>query len=1168
MTCKLLSALLALAFLSAARLQAGQSDSVNQDHERIVFIGDGITPDGARGDKTGIVVAGKETSFAEQKQFIRLSNDFSPLVEMALGKGTLLLRAVNPYAKVAGTVLVGRSQTKKIQVSTFPAVLKLDDLGSGPLRLGVEINWSNRDGSLRQREVFLATAVGGRLSDDLSRCQVFDEATYWQIAVDTAKRLVIPVTLEVPGKLTIVIDDAGGNRIRNLVSGISFSAGAHEIEWDGRNDFGSSVAPGTYRIRVLTHPGLTRQFLTQFDNGGERMFTPWGTNHSIMTGFAANRDVVFTLSPLTEGGNSLVALTPEGKFIRGFAQIHGTGIQRVCGAADERYLYVFHDGISWSNSRNAYLSLTCYEIATGRVVPLNGKQFNVLHPTNKMAIGGAALHRGELYYSNRETDEIVVLDPATATELRRIACPNPGALASAEDALYAVSGRSLIRLVPNRTVCQLDFEPRGLAVGGGKFYLSGAADSTVKCFDQNGRFDGSLGIPGGDYVGRWQPERLIEPLGLLCAPDGMLWIAENRRAPKRISRWDPSAKKLLYEKYGSPTYGSPSAGFDPENPQRWIADGCLWWVDPERKTARVENIVLPQSGHFGERKMARTYRFVHCDGRTFVIGQGSFSVVSELQSDGTLKDLAMISTPGIFQHSLGLKEKGHPVIREAVHKAFPDVPVTQSRLDERVLMLWVDQNGDGKIAADELEFSPFGSVATVGYWGFQPESLDFQLFYQAPDHSRNILTFKADSFNHCGAPDYSIAKAIETAAPITAELPPGINGFQNNSYSNAAGDVVLNTSPYMLSFDRSGRLNWFYPNLWSGVHGSQKAPLPRSGEIQGQLFALGFTHGVLALMGNHGRVFFLTSDGLYIDELFSDCRVSELNGPGLIGGEPFGGGFNYDKKNKRFLLQGGNSGFRIYEIGGFERMKRSETRLTVSAKQLVAAAELNPVKLQDADKNKTTSLPYGASDRKVAQWSRSGWPISLAARYDKQSLYLKYSVRDDSPWVNHGKVWSSLFKTGDSVDLQLETSRDPKRQIRLLVAPMDDKNVAVRYRFQAGADEAKLNPMDFNSPWRSVRVADVKLLDSVKIQVRRGTGSYQVAVEIPLEDLGLDFATLSGSTLTGDVGVIYGDRAGKIDLARVYWSNQETGLVNDVPGEIMLQPENWGKIRFSKGKNE
>jgi hypothetical protein len=44
--------------------------------------------------------------------------------------------------------------------------------------------------------------------------------------------------------------------------------------------------------------------------------------------------------------------------------------------------------------------------------------------------------------------------------------------------------------------------------------------------------------------------------------------------------------------------------------------------------------------------------------------------------------------------------------------------------------------------------------------------------------------------------------------------------------------------------------------------------------------------------------------------------------------------------------------------------------------------------------------------------------------------------------------------------------------------------------------------------------------------------------------------------------VIYGDPDGQMDMLRSYWSNQSTGLVNDVPGEIMLTPAAWGSVAF------
>ena len=37
---------------------------------------------------------------------------------------------------------------------------------------------------------------------------------------------------------------------------------------------------------------------------------------------------------------------------------------------------------------------------------------------------------------------------------------------------------------------------------------------------------------------------------------------------------------------------------------------------------------------------------------------------------------------------------------------------------------------------------------------------------------------------------------------------------------------------------------------------------------------------------------------------------------------------------------------------------------------------------------------------------------------------------------------------------------------------------------------------------------------------------------------------------------------GTTNIFRNYWPNQATGLVNDVPGEIMLTPNLWSDITF------
>jgi hypothetical protein len=155
-----------------------------------------------------------------------------------------------------------------------------------------------------------------------------------------------------------------------------------------------------------------------------------------------------------------------------------------------------------------------------------------------------------------------------------------------------------------------------------------------------------------------------------------------------------------------------------------------------------------------------------------------------------------------------------------------------------------------------------------------------------------------------------------------------------------------------------------------------------------------------------------------------------------------------------------------------------------------------------------------------------------------------------------------LFKTGDSVDLQIgaDPGANPRRggpvpgDMRLLLAPFQGGNIAVlyRHRLQGAADGVV-----FHSPWRSEKVDSVKKLESAKIAVTKSGDTYCVEVAVPLGELGL---TSFGKTLRGDFGVIYGDAEGTANIFRNYWSNQATGLVNDVPGEIILSPNLWGDI--------
>lgn len=62
----------------------------------------------------------------------------------------------------------------------------------------------------------------------------------------TGQPVVIPVVLQAAGRARLDLVDAGGHLVRRLDLG-QLGAGYQEVEWDGRNEAGRTVAPGAYR---------------------------------------------------------------------------------------------------------------------------------------------------------------------------------------------------------------------------------------------------------------------------------------------------------------------------------------------------------------------------------------------------------------------------------------------------------------------------------------------------------------------------------------------------------------------------------------------------------------------------------------------------------------------------------------------------------------------------------------------------------------------------------------------------------------------------------------------------------------------------------------------------------------------------------------------------------
>ena len=186
----------------------------------------------------------------------------------------------------------------------------------------------------------------------------------------------VPVRAEIPADakaFTIVIEDAHGARVRNLAGdgdpelyGTRIKDGKRTVEvpWDGLDDAGKVVQPGTYRVRGLSRGAFTASYdmcfynpgtppwMTSDDKGG------WGADHVPAKGVVAAGDRVIVHWFFAEGGHGTIGIGPDGR--KQWGEKRGADH----AAADGEFLYAFV-GMTW-HGRNFLLR---YSLADGKPKP-------------------------------------------------------------------------------------------------------------------------------------------------------------------------------------------------------------------------------------------------------------------------------------------------------------------------------------------------------------------------------------------------------------------------------------------------------------------------------------------------------------------------------------------------------------------------------------------------------------------------------------------------------------------------------------------------------------------------------------------------------------------------------------------------------------------------------
>jgi len=755
----------------------------------------------------------------------------------------------------------------------------------------------------------------------------------------------------------------------------------------------------------------------------------------------------------------------------------------------------------------------------------------------------------------------------------------------------------------------------------GLLYVSdwGAA-MQVKVLSSNGQLQQTVGKAGGRAIhGPYDPGGMLCPMGVAVDANGMLWVSEYVYAPKRISVWEAQSGAFEREYLGPSIYGGEGPVVAPWDKTLAFSPGMQFKLDWDQAGYEVTDVFFRAESHkqalFGGPAIRyvglgggpakwgqypNAGQVIRYEGRTFYLQRAPFPVLYEM-IDNIWKPRAALASTHFFARRSYWSDK---YILDAIpgYTFSPDGTLprgggtSSQTLGARPKdlteynLVWVDMNNDGLCQPEEFDLTPLHKTRDATGKHFRWRGLS------SIDQDLTLYTRSAKvpmaSFTNDGVPVYRMED--------TVALPQ-----KGKPLATGDGKLIVLDEP-LSGFDADSlALQWTYPNPYNDVRGSHRAPAPHRGQFVGSFnitndAPLDSGRGrVFHVTGNHGQHFLFTTDGLYVSSLFADSRTGAShptrNQRGMslddtsFTQEGWSGYFWRDEASGNYYAIGGKTEYRIARVEGLttvQRMPGEAIELTdtqhdharrlipqmrdgyligVRSPEQLAKAKQSPDELR-VEKQQQITIDGSADD--WAGSNRATLPITdnQAARvrlgWDDRHLYLFYDVNDDSPWRNSSETFGSLFLHGDAVDLMLRTNPETRGSSatrgdkRLLFGNLKGEPAAVLYDARVpGVDD----PVVFVGS-KTTTIDVVRQLTDARVAVKTVDHGYTLEAAVPWSELGV--SPKAGDTFRGDVGVLLSDRLGNETARRLYRFNADTQAVSDVGSEAMLQPGNWGTLRF------
>ncbi len=1035
-----------------------------------------------------------------------------------------------------------------------------------------------------------------------------------------AQNIPITFTLEEDGYLTLVVEDASGRRVRNLIQETYFPAGTHTIYWDGYDEGQAInrnrpegnydierflVLPGTYRVRGLFHRGIDLRYEFSVQSPGQ---TPWHTDDRtggwlsdhqsawdvtwLPPGYVRRTDgpALLFISKTGEAGHGIVVLDENGRKIDGKQSLPGGflaghNVARDVGTERDRnvagYMAV-EDGTevrvyAYLSNGGAQGPLFTYPITSG-----NDEQVRGLAVRDRIAI--VALNTmNRLVVGDLRTGRVVAV--------REVDSPR-GLFATEDGKLYVVSGPRVLRYDVDVATGTLTEEtvivgggledPQGICVAGGEVYVADwGTRHQVLVFGMDGTLHRTIGTPGGPQIGPYDETRMGYPRGVAVDSRGMLWVAERHRAPKRISRWQADTGAFDRAWYGPPKYGGGGM-IDPKDPTRFyyaqsgkdaVKRAYEFELDWTTGAYRVRRILLDDE-HFAH-GVPLPYRAPeyprYRGGRQYMVNNnqeepnGNRACAIWLYENERLWPAAVAGIVSVW-----------PVIQDLGTWAAYDSDA------RRVFFVWSDLDRDGLPEQGEVQYH-----AQRHFQGtcFVEKDLSITTIWGDKVPAPEVLAN--------GIPRYDLA-AMTTIAPDEF-------GEDKDSY-HLSDDSLFVSFLGPLAFFRHGERIALYHSQWPNRN-LGGAPVPVE-QYPGQLLETARPLGdfitpgegeagpIFGINSDYGQAYVFTWDGLFLTKLLEDSRTHPLwrFPEGTIARGDRVEGVSGDAEHFWPTLNGTDDGevyfvagkehSSILRVEGLETVRRVDVgTVEVTSEQVAGKASSRvdglPAQERLAGEVRLWDRPP-AVDGALDEWAEAAWldvdaalGIRAALVLQGDSLYLALhtgmpDLLDNAALDGPGMDMS----TGGGIDLWVgapgmteERTQPVPGDKRLFITRQGDPYegpVRATLFEQVRPEAGDADGITYTSPIDEVHIDYVADV-SERVALRQVEGDFEVA--IPLDLLGIE--AVPGLRLSGDVGVLFGD--GQETRRRLYWNNKTQVIVADLPGEARFTPAYWGTLTLVPG---